>query len=147
MSTETFIYTDGACRGNPGPGGWGAILRYNGQEKTLYGAEPMTTNNRMELMAAIQALESLRRPCKVRLTTDSQYVQKGITEWLGNWKRRGWKTAAKKPVKNVDLWMRLDVAVAEHDIRWEWVRGHSGHPENELADTLANQAIDELLQQ
>lgn len=145
MSTETLIYTDGACRGNPGPGGWGAILRYNGQEKTLYGAEPMTTNNRMELMAAIQALESLRRPCKVRLTTDSQYVQKGITEWLGNWKRRGWKTAAKKPVKNVDLWMRLDVAVAEHDIRWEWVRGHSGHPENELADTLANQAIDELL--
>jgi len=145
VSTETLIYTDGACRGNPGPGGWGAILRYNGQEKTLYGAEPMTTNNRMELMAAIQALESLRRPCKVRLTTDSQYVQKGITEWLGNWKRRGWKTAAKKPVKNVDLWMRLDVAVAEHDIRWEWVRGHSGHPENELADTLANQAIDELL--
>jgi ribonuclease HI len=147
VSTETLIYTDGACRGNPGPGGWGAILRHNGHEKTLYGAEPMTTNNRMELMAAIQALESLRRPCKVQLTTDSQYVQKGITEWLGNWKRRGWKTAAKKPVKNVDLWMRLDVAVAEHDIRWEWVRGHSGHPENELADTLANQAIDELLQQ
>jgi ribonuclease HI len=142
-----LIYTDGACRGNPGPGGWGAILRYNGQEKTLYGAETMTTNNRMELMAAIQALESLRRPCKVRLTTDSQYVQKGITEWLGNWKRRGWKTAAKKPVKNVDLWMRLDAAVAEHDIRWEWVRGHSGHPENELADMLANQAIDDLLQQ
>ena len=145
MSTETLIYTDGACRGNPGPGGWGAILRYNGHEKTLYGAEPMTTNNRMELMAAIQALESLRRPCTVRLTTDSQYVQKGITEWLGNWKRRGWKTAARKPVKNADLWMRLDAAVAEHDIRWEWVRGHSGHPENELADMLANQAIDELL--
>lgn len=147
MATETLIYTDGACRGNPGPGGWGAILRYNGHEKTLYGAEPMTTNNRMELMAAIRALESLKRSCKVRLTTDSQYVQKGITEWLGNWKRRGWKTAAKKPVKNADLWMRLDEAVAAHDIRWEWVRGHSGHTENELADMLANQAIDELLQQ
>jgi len=147
VPVETLIYTDGACRGNPGPGGWGAILRYNGHEKTLYGAEPMTTNNRMELMAAIQALESLKRPCKVRLTTDSQYVQKGISEWLANWKRRGWKTAAKKPVKNADLWMRLDEAVADHDIRWEWVRGHSGHPENELADSLANQAIDELLQQ
>ena len=147
MPTETLIYTDGACRGNPGPGGWGAILRYNSHEKTLYGAEPMTTNNRMELMAAIQALESLKRPCKVQLTTDSQYVQKGITEWLANWKRRGWKTAAKKPVKNADLWQRLDAAVAEHDVRWEWVRGHSGHPENELADMLANQAIDELLQQ
>jgi ribonuclease HI len=145
VPAETLIYTDGACRGNPGPGGWGAILRHNSHEKTLYGAEPMTTNNRMELMAAIQALESLKRPCKVRLTTDSQYVQKGITEWLGNWKMRGWKTAAKKPVKNVDLWKRLDAAVAEHDIRWEWVKGHSGHPENELADTLANQAIDELL--
>ena len=145
MSVETLIYTDGACRGNPGPGGWGAILRYNSHEKTLYGAEPMTTNNRMELMAAIQALESLKRPCTVCLTTDSQYVQKGITEWMANWKKRGWKTAAKKPVKNSDLWMRLDAAVAEHEIRWEWVRGHSGHPENELADTLANQAIDELL--
>lgn len=145
MPAETLIYTDGACRGNPGPGGWGVILRHNSHEKTLYGAEPMTTNNRMELMAAIQALESLKRPCKVCLTTDSQYVQKGITEWLGNWKMRGWKTAAKKPVKNVDLWKRLDAAVAEHDIRWEWVKGHSGHPENELADTLANQAIDELL--
>lgn len=145
MSVETLIYTDGACRGNPGPGGWGAILRYNGHEKSLYGAEPLTTNNRMELMAAIQALESLKRPCKVRLTTDSQYVQKGITEWMANWKKRGWKTAARKPVKNADLWVRLDTAVAEHDIQWEWVRGHSGHPENELADTLANQAIDELL--
>ena len=145
MSVETLIYTDGACRGNPGPGGWGAILRYNSHEKTLYGAEPMTTNNRMELMAAIQALESLKRPCTVCLTTDSQYVQKGITEWMANWKKRGWKTAAKKPVKNSDLWMRLDAAVAEHEIRWEWVRGHSGHPENEMADTLANQAIDELL--
>jgi ribonuclease HI len=145
VSVETLIYTDGACRGNPGPGGWGAILRYNDHEKSLYGAEPLTTNNRMELMAAIRALESLKRPCKVRLTTDSQYLQKGITEWMANWKKRGWKTAARKPVKNADLWMRLDAAVAEHDIHWEWVRGHSGHPENELADTLANQAIDELL--
>jgi len=142
---ETEIFTDGACRGNPGPGGWGVLLRYNGHEKTLSGAEPMTTNNRMELLAAIQALESLKRPCRVRLTTDSQYVQKGIQEWLANWKRRGWKTAARKPVKNVDLWQRLDKAAAPHEIHWEWVRGHSGHPENELVDALANQAIDELL--
>jgi ribonuclease HI len=145
VQAETLIYTDGACRGNPGPGGWGAILRYNGHEKTLYGAEPMTTNNRMELMAAIRALESLKRPCRVRITTDSRYVQKGITEWLTDWKRRGWKTAAKKPVKNADLWQRLDAAAAGHDVRWNWVRGHSGHRENELADNLANQAIDELL--
>jgi ribonuclease HI len=138
-------WTDGACRGNPGPGGWGVLLRYKGKEKTLYGAERETTNNRMELMAAIQALESLTRQCKVQLTTDSQYVQKGVTEWLPNWKRRGWKTAAKKPVKNVDLWQRLDKAVAEHDVEWHWVRGHSGHPENEQADALANQAIDEML--
>ena len=144
MSVEAW--TDGACRGNPGPGGWGVLLRYKGNEKTLYGAERETTNNRMELMAAIQALEGLTRQCKVQLTTDSQYVQKGITEWLPNWKRRGWKTAAKKPVKNVDLWQRLDKAVAEHDVEWHWVRGHSGHPENEQADALANQAIDELLQ-
>lgn len=143
MSIEVF--TDGACRGNPGPGGWGVLLRYKGSEKTLYGAEPETTNNRMELMAAIRALESLTRQCSVKLTTDSQYVQKGITEWLPNWKRRGWKTAAKKPVKNADLWKRLDEAVAEHDVEWHWVKGHSGHPENELADALANQAIDELL--
>lgn len=145
MSAETEIFTDGACRGNPGPGGWGVLLRYNGHEKTLYGAEPMTTNNRMELMAAIQALESLKRPCRVRLTTDSQYVQKGITEWLANWKKRGWRTAAKQPVKNVDLWQRLDAAIGGHQIHWEWVRGHSGHAENERVDTLANQAIDELL--
>ena len=144
MSVEA--YTDGACRGNPGPGGWGVLLRYQDTEKTLYGAERETTNNRMELMAAIRALESLKRQCRVKLTTDSQYVQKGITEWLPNWKRRGWKTAAKKPVKNVDLWQRLDKAVAEHDVEWHWVRGHSGHPENEQADALANQAIDELLQ-
>ncbi len=139
-------YTDGACRGNPGPGGWGVLLRYKDNEKTLYGAEQETTNNRMELMAAIQALESLTRQCSVKLTTDSQYVQKGITEWLPNWKKRGWKTAARKPVKNADLWRRLDQAVADHDVEWHWVRGHSGHPENEMADALANQAIDEMLQ-
>jgi ribonuclease HI len=146
-SAETEIFTDGACRGNPGPGGWGVLLRHNGHEKTLYGAEPMTTNNRMELMAAIRALESLKRPCRIRLMTDSQYVQKGIREWLPGWKRRGWKTADRKPVKNVDLWQRLDSAARVHDIDWQWVRGHSGHPENELADALANRAIDELLQQ
>ena len=145
MPAETEIYTDGACRGNPGPGGWGVVLRYKGREKNLYGAEALTTNNRMELMAAIMALESLKRHCRVRLTTDSQYVQKGITEWLPNWKKRGWKTASRKPVKNIDLWQRLDAAIVGHDIQWEWVRGHSGHPENEQADALANQAIDELL--
>ena len=145
MPAEAEIYTDGACRGNPGRGGWAAVLRYKGHEKTLYGADPLTTNNRMELMAAIRALESLTRPCRVRLTTDSQYVQKGITEWMANWKRNGWKTAAKKPVKNADLWQRLDTAISGHQIQWEWVRGHSGHPENELADELANRAIDELL--
>ena len=145
MSAEAEIYTDGACRGNPGRGGWGAVLRYKGHEKILYGAERLTTNNRMELMAAIRALESLKRPCRVRLTTDSQYVQKGITEWMANWKRNGWKTAAKKPVKNADLWQRLDTAISGHQVQWEWVRGHSGHPENELADELANKAIDELL--
>jgi ribonuclease HI len=145
VSAEAEIFTDGACRGNPGQGGWAAVLRYKGHEKVLYGAEPLTTNNRMELMAAIRALESLKRPCRVRLTTDSQYVQKGITEWLANWKRNGWKTAARKPVKNADLWQRLDTAISGHRIRWEWVKGHSGHPENELADELANRAIDELL--
>jgi ribonuclease HI len=143
---ETEIFTDGACRGNPGPGGWGVLLRHKGHEKTLYCAEASTTNNRMELMAAIKGLESLTRPCRVRLTTDSQYVQKGIQEWLQGWKRRGWKTAARKPVKNVDLWQRLDAAADGHDIVWDWVRGHSGHPENELVDALANQAIDELLE-
>ncbi len=138
------IYTDGACRGNPGPGGWGALLRYNGHEKHLHGGEKETTNNRMELMAAIVALESLSRPCEVSLTTDSKYVMHGITEWMANWKKRGWKTAARKPVKNVDLWQRLDSALAPHQVKWQWVKGHSGHPENELADELANRGIDEL---
>ena len=138
------IFTDGACRGNPGPGGWGAILRYKGKEKNLHGGERETTNNRMELMAAIVALETLKRPCRVHLTTDSQYVMKGITEWMVNWKKRGWKTAGRQPVKNVDLWQRLDKALAPHEVTWEWVRGHTGHPENERADELANQGIDEL---
>ena len=142
---EVHIFTDGACRGNPGPGGWGALLRYNGNEKLLKGAEPDTTNNRMELMAAIVALESLTRDCDVIVTTDSQYVRNGITQWLENWKRRNWKTADRKPVKNIDLWQRLDAAASGHRVRWEWVRGHSGHPENELADQLANQAIDEMM--
>jgi ribonuclease HI len=145
MSEIVDIYTDGACRGNPGPGGWGALLRYGDHEKTLYGGEQDTTNNRMELMAVISALEHLKRPCKVRLTTDSQYVQKGITEWLANWKKRGWKTAAKKPVKNADLWQRLEQAAGRHQVDWHWVRGHTGHAENEQADALANQAIDEML--
>lgn len=139
------IFSDGACRGNPGPGGWGALLRHKGREKTLSGAEPLTTNNRMELMAAIRALESLKRPCKVELTTDSQYVRKGITEWLPNWKRRGWRTADKKPVKNEDLWRRLEAAASNHEVTWHWVRGHSGHRENEMADQLANDAIDAML--
>jgi len=140
------IFTDGACRGNPGPGGWGAILRYKGVEKELYGGEPATTNNRMELMAAIRALETLKRPCKVILSTDSQYLMKGITEWLPNWRRRQWKTSAGKPVKNQDLWQRLVKALKTHRVQWEWVRGHSGHPENERADRLANKAIDEMRQ-
>ncbi len=138
------LYTDGACRGNPGPGGWGAILRMNRHEKELFGGESATTNNRMELMAAIAGLEALKRPCRVHLTTDSQYVMKGVTEWMPNWKRRGWKTASKQPVKNVDLWQRLDAALARHQVKWQWVRGHTGHPENERADALANRGIDEL---
>ncbi|WGZ93639.1 MAG: ribonuclease HI [Candidatus Thiothrix putei] len=137
------IFTDGACRGNPGPGGWGALLRYNGTERELYGYQPVTTNNQMELMAAIQALETLTRPCEVVLTTDSQYVRQGITEWLAGWKRKGWKTAAGKPVKNQELWQRLDTATTQHRIDWRWVKGHSGHAENERVDQLANKAIDE----
>lgn len=142
--TLVEIYTDGACRGNPGPGGWGAVLRFNGTEKELYGGEALTTNNRMELLAAIRALEALKRPCRVRLTTDSKYVQQGISEWLPNWKRRNWKTAGRQPVKNVDLWQQLDALAAPHEIDWQWVKGHAGHPENERADRLANRAIDEL---
>jgi len=144
VADEVHLFTDGACRGNPGPGGWGVLLRYRGHEKRLYGAEAHTTNNRMELMAAIQGLEALTRPCDVVLTTDSQYLRNGITQWLPRWKQRGWKTADRKPVKNVDLWQRLDEAAARHRVRWEWVRGHAGHPENEIADELANRAIDEL---
>ena len=141
------IFTDGACRGNPGPGGWGALLRYRDTERELYGAEPHTTNNRMELLAAIKALEELKRPCKVTITTDSNYVKKGITEWLQSWKQRGWKTAGKTPVQNVELWQRLEQAVGRHEqVDWKWVRGHSGHVENERADQLANRAIDELLE-
>jgi ribonuclease HI len=135
------IFSDGACRGNPGPGGWGAILRSNGREKELFGGEAATTNNRMELTAVIRALEALKRPSRVRLYTDSQYVQKGISEWVRGWKRKGWITADKKPVKNVDLWKQLDELNAQHEVEWNWVRGHAGHPENERADALANKGI------
>ncbi len=138
------IFTDGACSGNPGPGGWGAILRYNGVEKELSGGEPETTNNRMEMMAAIQALEALKRPSRVRLHTDSTYLMDGITKWIHAWKARGWKTANKKPVKNQDLWRRLEEALARHEVEWVWVKGHAGHPENERADELARSAIDRL---
>ena len=144
MTDAVIIYTDGACRGNPGPGGWGAILNYKGKIKELYGAEKHTTNNRMELMAAIQALETLTRPCSVQLNSDSIYVLKGITDWMPNWKKRGWKTAARTPVKNEDLWRRLDAAIAKHRIEWKWVKGHSGDTSNERADVLANLGIDSL---
>lgn len=145
MADKVRIYTDGACRGNPGPGGWGALLIYGDNEKELYGGEPDTTNNRMELMAAIQSLESLKRPCQVELTTDSNYVKNGISEWMKKWQKNGWRTANKKPVKNVDLWQRLDQAVQAHEVSWHWIKGHSGHPENERADQLANRGIDELI--
>jgi len=135
------IYTDGACSGNPGPGGWGSVLMYNGHRRELSGGEKSTTNNRMEMTAVIQALDALKRSCKIIIHTDSTYVMKGMTEWMQNWKRRGWKTADKKPVKNVDLWQRLDEAMARHDVEWRWVRGHSGVPENERADELARGAI------
>lgn len=138
------MFTDGACRGNPGAGGWGVVLRYGGREKTLYGGESHTTNNRMELTAAIEGLAALKEGCAVVLTTDSQYVRQGITQWLANWKARGWRTAAKTPVKNQDLWQRLDELARRHQVEWHWVKGHSGHRENELADALANRGIDEL---
>jgi ribonuclease HI len=145
MTDRVEIFTDGACSGNPGPGGWGAILRYKGVEKELCGGENPTTNNRMEMMAAIMALETLSRSCPVTLYTDSQYVMKGMTEWLKGWKARGWKTADKKPVKNDDLWQRLDAACARHQITWQWVKGHAGHPENERADQLARDGIKVVL--
>lgn len=146
MTAIVNIYTDGACRGNPGPGGWGALLVYGEHEKELYGGETDTTNNRMELMAAIQGLEALKYDCSVHVTTDSEYVRKGITEWMTNWKKNGWKTAQRKPVKNSDLWLRLDQAVQRHkEVCWHWIKGHSGHPENERADQLANRGIDELV--
>jgi ribonuclease HI len=142
MSAEVIeVYTDGACRGNPGPGGWGALLREGGRERELHGGEPATTNNRMELTAVIRALQALAPGARVRVTTDSQYVQKGISEWIHAWKRRGWRTADRKPVKNVDLWMQLDEAARAHQVEWHWVKGHAGHPENERADALANRGI------
>lgn len=139
------IHTDGACSGNPGPGGWGALLEWKGHEKELYGGEPETTNNRMELMAAIQALESLKRAAKVRLVTDSVYVRDGITKWLHGWKKNGWRTAAKKPVKNEDLWRRLDEAASRHEIQWDWVKGHNGDPGNERADELARMGCQSVM--
>ena len=144
MDPSITIYTDGACRGNPGPGGWGALLKYGEKEKEIFGGEKMTTNNRMELLATIKGLESLKRSSRINMVTDSKYVLRGITEWLPNWKRRGWITASKKPVKNDDLWKRLDALVQSHEIEWKWVRGHTGHSGNERADQLANQGIDSL---
>lgn len=141
---DVEIFTDGACRGNPGPGGWGALLRFDGKERELFGGEPHTTNNRMELQAAIEGLSALKETCAVVLTTDSVYVKNGITSWLEGWKKKGWKTAARKPVKNVDLWQLLDEQNQRHQVRWEWVKGHSGHRENDIADDLANRGIDEL---
>ena len=143
-STEVDIFTDGACSGNPGPGGWGAILRAGGKERELFGGERETTNNRMELTAVIRALEALKRPVRARVWTDSQYVQKGISEWIRGWKARGWKTASKEPVKNADLWRELDRLAAQHEVDWRWVRGHAGHPENERADALARRGIADI---
>jgi ribonuclease HI len=143
MTPQVVIYTDGACSGNPGPGGWGAILISGDREKEIWGGEGATTNNRMELMAAIQALEALKRPCRVELHTDSQYVKQGITEWISAWKARGWRTASKAPVKNDDLWKRLDEARLRHDVRWRWVKGHAGHELNERADGLARRGLEE----
>jgi ribonuclease HI len=146
MSVKVVMYTDGACRGNPGPGGWGVVLRFQGNRKTLQGYAAETTNNRMELTAVIEGLKALKRSCRVELFTDSKYVMQGLTEWLARWKSNGWKTAAKKPVKNVDLWQQLEAEVAQHEIDWNWVKGHAGIADNELADQLANAAIDENLQ-
>ena len=145
MKQVVEIYSDGACRGNPGIGGWGVLIRYGGVEKKLYGGEFTTTNNRMELKAVIEGLSALTKPCKVKITTDSKYVMTGATEWLANWKKRSWKTAGKKQVLNVDLWMQLDKLINQHELEWSWVKGHSGHIENEMADQLANKGIDELL--
>ncbi len=144
MSEVVTIYTDGACKGNPGPGGWGAVLVRGEHERELFGGEAHTTNNRMELLAVIRALEALKRPCRVRLYTDSKYVQQGIRDWIHTWKRNGWRTADRKPVKNQALWQELDHLAARHDIEWHWVKGHAGHPENERADALANRGIDEM---
>jgi ribonuclease HI len=144
MTGKVTLYTDGACKGNPGPGGWGALLSYGERCRELFGGESATTNNRMELMAAIEGLKALKRPCQVNLYTDSQYVRKGITEWMAGWKKNGWKTAARKPVKNEDLWRALDEEVARHDVTWHWVKGHSGVPGNERADALANLGIEKL---
>ena len=145
MKKTVKLYTDGACRGNPGPGGWGALLEYSTEEKSLKGAKSQTTNNRMELMAAIKGLAAIKQPCRVELTTDSQYVKRGITEWMVNWQKNNWRNSKNKPVKNVDLWQELIEEVDRHDVHWYWVKGHSGHPGNERADELANQAIDALL--
>jgi ribonuclease HI len=145
VTPQVVIYTDGACSGNPGPGGWGAILIFGDKEKEISGGELRTTNNRMEMMAAIRALEALTRPCKVELHTDSQYLRQGITQWLANWKARGWKTAAKEPVKNEDLWRELDQARLRHDVSWKWVKGHAGHPLNERADALARKGLKDTL--
>ena len=144
MTPQVVIYSDGACSGNPGPGGWGAVMISGEHVRDICGGEPATTNNRMELMAAIQALEALKKPCKVELHTDSTYVMKGISEWIHGWKKRGWMTADKKPVKNADLWQRLDAARARHEVRWRWVKGHAGHELNERADQLANRGVAEL---
>jgi len=139
------LYTDGACRGNPGPGGWGVLLRARGRERELFGGELLTTNNRMEMMAAIEGLAALNRPCAVAIYTDSEYLRRGIGEWMPKWKASGWRTSARKPVKNEDLWRRLDAATTRHQVEWHWVKGHSGHPDNERADALANRGVDDIL--
>jgi ribonuclease HI len=144
MSDSVVVYTDGACKGNPGPGGWGALMRWKEHEKELFGGERDTTNNRMELTAVIQALSALKSRCRVAVYTDSAYVKNGITTWIHNWKRRGWRTADKKPVKNVELWQRLEALAAQHDVQWHWVRGHDGDPGNERADALANRGVDSI---